>query len=56
MDELPTDLKAFLLNHPFLHLTDGKKVSELMTSHYTKHTVVQFDASHIANYLTSHIL
>lgn len=29
MDELPVDLKAFLLNHPFLQLTDGKKVSRL---------------------------
>lgn len=31
MDELPEDLKAFLLNHPFLQLTDGKKVSTLQT-------------------------
>lgn len=29
MDDLPADLKAFLLNHPFLQLTDGKKVSRL---------------------------
>lgn len=29
MDDLPVDLKAFLLNHPFLQLTDGKKVSRL---------------------------
>lgn len=29
MDELPADLKAFLLNHPFLQLTGGKKVSRL---------------------------
>lgn len=28
MDELPADLRAFLLNHPFLQLTDDKKVSE----------------------------
>lgn len=26
MDGLPVDLKAFLLNHPFLQLIDGKKV------------------------------
>lgn len=31
MDELPADLKAFLLNHPFLQLTDGNKVSGLQT-------------------------
>lgn len=29
MDELPVDLKDFLLKHPFLQLTDGKKVSRL---------------------------
>lgn len=32
MDELPSDLRAFLLNHPFLQLTDGKKVSEPITT------------------------
>ena len=31
MDELPADLKAFLLNHPFLQLTDSKKVCWLLT-------------------------
>lgn len=48
MDELPADLKAFLLNHPFLQLTDAKKVSELIAPNFTKHTV-QCDASCDAN-------
>lgn len=38
MDELPADLRAFLLNHPFLQLTDGKKVSGQIKSHYMKDT------------------
>lgn len=45
MEELPADVKAFLLNHPFLQFTDGKKVGELIPSDLTKHTVVQCDAS-----------
>ncbi|XP_026209580.1 surfeit locus protein 2 [Anabas testudineus] len=33
MDELPTDLRAFLLNHPFLQLTDGKKIKCTLNGH-----------------------
>eukprot|EP00066_Takifugu_rubripes_P003141 XP_003965517.1 PREDICTED: surfeit locus protein 2 [Takifugu rubripes] len=33
MDELPVDLKAFLLNHPFLQLTDGKKIKCTLNGH-----------------------
>ncbi|KAA8584543.1 surfeit locus protein 2 [Etheostoma spectabile] len=33
MDELPTDLKAFLLKYPFLHLTDGKKIKCTLNGH-----------------------
>uniref|UniRef100_A0A3B4VQ56 Surfeit 2 n=1 Tax=Seriola dumerili TaxID=41447 RepID=A0A3B4VQ56_SERDU len=33
MDELPSDLKAFLLNHPFLQLTDGKKIKCTLNGH-----------------------
>ncbi|KAI3362329.1 hypothetical protein L3Q82_012640 [Scortum barcoo] len=33
MDELPADLKAFLLNHPFLQLTDGKKIKCTLNGH-----------------------
>ncbi|XP_074474675.1 surfeit locus protein 2 [Sebastes fasciatus] len=33
MDELPADLKAFLLNHPFLRLTDGKKIKCTLNGH-----------------------
>ncbi|XP_040013521.1 surfeit locus protein 2 [Xiphias gladius] len=33
MDELPADLGAFLLNHPFLQLTDGKKVRCSLNGH-----------------------
>ncbi|XP_068191281.1 surfeit locus protein 2 [Antennarius striatus] len=33
MDELPGDLKAFLLNHPFLQLTDGKKIKCTLNGH-----------------------
>ncbi|XP_069027969.1 surfeit locus protein 2 [Embiotoca jacksoni] len=33
MDELPADLRAFLSNHPFLQLTDGKKVRCTLNGH-----------------------
>ncbi|XP_034566358.1 surfeit locus protein 2 [Notolabrus celidotus] len=33
MDELPEDLRAFLLNHPFLQLTDGKKIRCTLNGH-----------------------
>ncbi|XP_038590116.1 surfeit locus protein 2 [Micropterus salmoides] len=33
MDELPADLRAFLLNHPFLQLTDGKKIRCTLNGH-----------------------
>lgn len=33
MDELPADLRAFLLNHPFLQLTDGKKIKCTLNGH-----------------------
>lgn len=33
MAELPSDLKAFLLNHPFLQLTDGEKVKCTLNGH-----------------------
>ncbi|XP_030598890.1 surfeit locus protein 2 [Archocentrus centrarchus] len=33
MDELPADLRAFLLNHPFLELTDGKKIRCTLNGH-----------------------
>lgn len=33
MDELPADLKAFLLNHPFLQLTDAKKIKCTLNGH-----------------------
>lgn len=39
MDELPADLRALILNHPFLQLTDGKKVSEQITPHYPKYAI-----------------
>ncbi|XP_054468802.1 surfeit locus protein 2 [Anoplopoma fimbria] len=33
MDELPADLQAFLLNHPFLQVTDGKKIKCTLNGH-----------------------
>ncbi|CAN9504488.1 unnamed protein product [Ophioblennius macclurei] len=33
MDELPADLRALLLNHPFLQLTDGKKIKCTLNGH-----------------------
>lgn len=33
MDELPADLTAFLRNHPFLQLTDGKKIKCTLNGH-----------------------
>uniref|UniRef100_A0A3Q3VPQ0 Surfeit 2 n=1 Tax=Mola mola TaxID=94237 RepID=A0A3Q3VPQ0_MOLML len=33
MDELPADLRAFLLNHPFLQLTDDKKIRCTLNGH-----------------------
>lgn len=36
MDELAADLRAFLLNHPFLQLTDSKKVRQLNPPDYAK--------------------
>ncbi|KAM7368941.1 hypothetical protein PAMP_013242 [Pampus punctatissimus] len=33
MEELPADLKAFLLNHPFLQLTDDKKIKCTLNGH-----------------------
>ncbi|XP_047425881.1 surfeit locus protein 2 [Mugil cephalus] len=33
MDQLPADLKAFLLNHPFLQLTDDKKIKCTLNGH-----------------------
>ncbi|XP_026153477.1 surfeit locus protein 2 [Mastacembelus armatus] len=33
MDELPADLRAFLLNHPFLQLTGGKKIKCTLNDH-----------------------
>ena len=52
MDELPADLRTFLNNHPFLQLTDGKKVSEQITScHTITRVLVQRDASSVLIYL-----
>lgn len=33
MDELPSDLRAVLLNHPFLQLTEGKKIKCTLNGH-----------------------
>lgn len=33
MEELPADVKAFLLNHPFLQCTDGKKIKCTLNGH-----------------------
>ncbi|GAA6217145.1 surfeit locus protein 2 [Lates japonicus] len=33
MDDLPADLRAFLPNHPFLQLTDGKKIKCTLNGH-----------------------
>ncbi|KAM4634613.1 surfeit locus protein 2 [Polymixia lowei] len=33
MEDLPSDLKAFLLNHPFLQLTDAKKIKCTLNGH-----------------------
>ncbi|XP_068430496.1 surfeit locus protein 2 [Clinocottus analis] len=33
MDELPADVKAFLCNHPFLQLTDGKRIKCTLNGH-----------------------
>lgn len=33
MDDLPADLRAFLLNHPFFELTDGKKIRCTLNAH-----------------------
>ncbi|XP_029300546.1 surfeit locus protein 2 [Cottoperca gobio] len=33
MDELPADLQTFLLNHPFLQLTGGKKIKCTLNGH-----------------------
>lgn len=33
MDDLPEDLKAFLLNHPFLQLTDRQKIKCTLNGH-----------------------
>lgn len=44
MDDLPVDLKAFLANHPFLQLTDSKKVSRLTALTSTR------DASRVATF------
>ncbi|XP_010737006.2 surfeit locus protein 2 [Larimichthys crocea] len=33
MEELPADLRAFLVNHPFLQLTDGKKIQCTLNGH-----------------------
>lgn len=33
MEELPEDLTAFLRNHPFLQLTDGKKIKCTLNGH-----------------------
>ncbi|KAK5852019.1 hypothetical protein PBY51_023525 [Eleginops maclovinus] len=33
MEELPADTKAFLLNHPFLQFTDGKKIKCTLNGH-----------------------
>ncbi|XP_005720530.1 surfeit locus protein 2 [Pundamilia nyererei] len=33
MDELPADLREFLLNHPFLQLTGGKKIKCTLNGH-----------------------
>ncbi|KAF7657086.1 hypothetical protein LDENG_00031800 [Lucifuga dentata] len=33
MEDLPADLKAFLRNHPFLQLTDGKKLKCTLNGH-----------------------
>ncbi|XP_068609083.1 surfeit locus protein 2 [Brachionichthys hirsutus] len=33
MDELPADVKAFLLHHPSLQLTDGKKIKCALNGH-----------------------
>ena len=42
MEELPAELGAFLLNHPFLQLTDSKKVSQPIREHGAR---CQCDAS-----------
>ncbi|XP_053709996.1 surfeit locus protein 2 [Synchiropus splendidus] len=33
MDDLPEDISAFLRNHPFLQLTDGKKIKCTLNGH-----------------------
>ncbi|KAM6902095.1 surfeit locus protein 2 [Xenentodon cancila] len=33
MDELPDEIKAFLISHPFLQLTDGKKIKCTLNGH-----------------------
>ncbi|KAK5878904.1 hypothetical protein CesoFtcFv8_024268 [Champsocephalus esox] len=33
MEELPADVKAFLLNHPFLQFKDGKKIKCTLNGH-----------------------
>ncbi|XP_008324220.1 surfeit locus protein 2 [Cynoglossus semilaevis] len=33
MEDLPSDLRGFLLNHPFLQLTDGKKIKCTLNGH-----------------------
>ncbi|XP_061554882.1 surfeit locus protein 2 isoform X1 [Phycodurus eques] len=33
MDDLPADVKAFLLSHPFLELTDSKKIKCTLNGH-----------------------
>lgn len=50
MDELAADLRAFLLNHPFLQLTDSKKVRQLNPPDYAKPpTVARCYASRAAS-------
>ncbi|KAG7255875.1 hypothetical protein CRUP_013248, partial [Coryphaenoides rupestris] len=33
MEDLPADLKAFLLNHPYLQLTDNKRIKCTLNGH-----------------------
>lgn len=40
MEDLPSDLRGFLLNHPFLQLTDDKKVGEQTPACYSENAFI----------------
>ena len=56
MEEIPSDLRAFLLNHPFLQLTEDKKVSEQLASQHNTKCGFPSDASRIASRIASRAL